>query len=857
MFNNYDHYAVRDLEFAELSPDHTHANDSYSKQPNGEWAREKSRFSRDATIMCAGAITYDLETEEIGRDGDSYYFSKMFKHVANALQSADLSIGSLSSVVSDTVPPISMMSRKQLRRHYSVARPEFISALKSAGFDCLALANPYNLDLGAKGIASTEHHLKENGIVPAGLGEQKHPIFDINGIKIAVMSLTMQVIRLREMITTEGADLLLSKYDPERVRKEIQELRDRGAQFVLSVLDCRSAQTPYALKDRQQFAEELAEAGADYVICNHPVVVSKYYVKETHDGRSVPIASSLGTFSEGAISKSTTVSPLLRLVITEKEDGTVDVNDTFIPLRRFNYFRGAASATVPTQVSYNPLLSVSDFKGTRKELQKLLGSSIDPNPKEKRTIFNAFLPQVSPKDVESILGVRFDQEDLKTLGESYQQLVPRVSVRNIDLVEGCCAVVREEVQGVKIAQSEKVSEKTAVSAGARFAIATRKLNGVPTLVVERPFDAYLKVMGAIRDKYDPLTIAVTGTAGKTTTKDMITDVMSRTQPTFCLYGNGNNVSRAGVGVQALRPNYRVYVQEAHEGTVNSASRISKMIKPSIAVITSVGEGHLEQMGSIEEIVRGNLDIVNGMSKDGVLIVNDDSELLRDIKPHVRVVRYSTQNEKCDFFARDIRTTAEGTSFTIVTSEGEFDCHLRMHGVHNVSNALATFAATRLAGAEAHHILAGLAQYEPTTERQNLMEYGGYTLLVDTYNSNILSLKAALDVISNVELKPGAKRIAVLGDMGEQGDKFEENHTLVGEMIGQMPIDVLMCQGEGMRFTAQAAMDAGIETHHFSDTQSLVRATAEMISQGDAILFKASGGAEFRKKVVYRLFGKIV
>lgn len=855
MFNNYDHYAVRDLEFAEVELDEPDSPASFTAQQNGEWHKTSTQFTREATIFCAGAITYDLATEKIGHDGDQYYFSRMFKHVSNVLQSADLSIGSLSSVVSDRVPPISIMSRKQLGRHYSVARPEFVTALKSAGFDCLALANPYNLDLGVMGIASTEHHLKENGLVPAGMGKNKYPIFDINGIKVGVASFTLQMNRFREMISTEGADALLSKYDLKRARTEIQALRHRGARFIISFLDCRSIRTPYDLNDRRNFAEELAEAGADYVVCNRPTVVSKYVIKETQDGRSVPIATSLGTFSEGKISESTDVAPLLRLVLSERIDGSIEVKDSFVPLRRFTHYKGASAATAPAQKVYNSSYVEADFKNTKSTLKEKLGPLIKPDSKKRVSVNSGYSPQLSPSEIASALSVQFSPDDREALGDSFQTPVSRVSVRNADLAEGCCAVIAEDTTVQRIA--DKVSVDTAKAAGATFAIATRPQDGLPTLLVEDPWQAYLLLIKKIQSQYSPFTVAVTGTAGKTTTKDMIGNVLARDRETLHVAGNGNTLTRAGNSVQKLTQSHEAFVQEVHEGTPGSAAAISRLVEPSIAVITSIAEGHLEQMGSIEAIVNGNLDIVDGMPQDGVLVVNDDSELLRDIHPPVRVVRYGTQNEECDFFARDIRTTANGTSFTIVSSEGECECHLRIHGVHNVSNALATFAVGRLSGVEVHHILAGLAEFQPTSERQNLMEYGGYTLLVDTYNSNVLSLTAALDVFNKVELRPGAKRVAVLGDMGEQGDKVEENHTLIGDMIGQMPIDVLICQGEGMRFTAQAAMNAGVETHYFSDTRSVVRATAETIKPGDAVLFKASGASDFKVKVVYPLFGKIV
>ncbi|QTV80574.1 Mur ligase family protein [Microbacterium sp. NIBRBAC000506063] len=332
--------------------------------------------------------------------------------------------------------------------------------------------------------------------------------------------------------------------------------------------------------------------------------------------------------------------------------------------------------------------------------------------------------------------------------------------RRGDLIPGCIAVLGH-YRGAT-ADADQITIEDAVAAGALMVISEAPHEALPCVVVQDAWAARSTLMQEIRGRYSPLTLAVTGTVGKTTTKDLLGSVFDRHCRTLHVEGNNNTSLTVSMVLQKLTDKDDAYIQEVHEGSPGSARRISQLIQPDIAIITEVGEGHLNQLGSISNVVDEVTQVIAGLSPDGVVIVNNDNQHLRAWTPPVRSIRYGLNDDANDYSAHSIRTTPDGIDFEVHYPGGSIDASLGFGGMHNVSNALAAFAAAHQAGVPVHKIVAGLSRYRVSKTRQNVVEVGGYSLLIDTYNSNVLSLVSALETLCELPVQPGGRRVVVMG-----------------------------------------------------------------------------------------------
>lgn len=823
--------------------------------PTGIWSRKTETAKGEASIVCTGSLLYSDSMERNAHLGRSYQFQAPFKHARDFLDDADLTVGSLGTMVADMYPPQTLMSEGLTEGHYANARPEYLEALKFAGFDCLALANPYNLDGGVRGVAATETAVSENAMVPSGLGSAKNPIFDVNGIKVAVLSFTMEMHNKGSRITDEGAEQLLNISAPDKTRAIIEQSRAAGAQFVLCYLDCRSDDGNYKLPQRQQAAEQIADGGADYVVCTTPLVLSKYYLHTAADRRSVPIATGLGAFMSSSQSEGSRLSAALKITVRLKDDASIEIEDRYVPFRRFKYYQGAVNPIVPGMRLYNHLYKRETFDDPNAEIARRLGDRISIEEKRKVWISTHFRPQLSPSDMSKILNVPFSQSALEQLGDALHRRVRRIVPRKGDLRRGCAAVVARH-NNYQSALNQ-MTYGDAIAAGATMVVGTEPDPRIPTLVVDDVWAAYAKLTTAVRELYRPTTVAITGTAGKTTSKELMKEVFDRHCKTLTIEANNNTLMTVGLVVQKLTEHDEAFIQEVHGGHPGAARSVSKLIKPDICLITNIGYGHLGQMGTIENIVKGKMQVTEGMHDDGVLIINNDNEHLREQHPACRTIRYSIEDEACEYHARNIRDSGEALEFELVSPDGTFNIMLNFQGRHNVGNAVGVFAAAREAGIPPYRIIAGLSRYVPNSVRQNLVEVGGYKLLIDVYSSTPESVLSATETLCSIPVTDGGRRIAIVGDIPDQGAKTEQNHLDVGRRLGTMNFDVLLCCGEDSQHIVEAAREQGKEAHYFADRAEFNRHIASIARPGDALLFKGGTRVRLLEETLRPLFGEIV
>ena len=383
----------------------------------------------------------------------------------------------------------------------------------------------------------------------------------------------------------------------------------------------------------------------------------------------------------------------------------------------------------------------------------------------------------------------------------------------------------------------------ALESGAVAAVVTREgLNG--TIAVSDTRDALCAIAGNYRRQFDPTVVAVTGSVGKTTTKEMVASIFeSFDSNTLKNFENRNNEIGLPETVFRMDDDTRLAVLEMGMSGLGEISRLSRCAAPHAGIITYIGVSHIEMLGSRENILKAKLEITDGMDRDGFLVINGDDPYLAgaiDSIP-VPVVTFGTEDRRYDVAAKDIYSKGFPSEFTISDCDfGTFRVMIPCSGLHNVKDALAAYAlATRL-GFDPEKCAAALSNYQPAGMRQRFRKVRGITVIEDCYNAAPESMEASLRILSDLSCE--RLRIAVLADMLELGSVSEEAHRKVGILAASLGIDVVLCYGEMAKLTAEAAKAAGApQVMHFTDKNELAEYLTEITASGDTVLFKGSRG----------------
>lgn len=428
-------------------------------------------------------------------------------------------------------------------------------------------------------------------------------------------------------------------------------------------------------------------------------------------------------------------------------------------------------------------------------------------------------------------------------------LIQEVSTDTRCLPEGCLFVA---LRGKHFDGHNFVEQ--AVQAGAAAAVTDMQIGEYPCLVVEDTQQALLDIANFYRLRFHIPVVAVTGSVGKTTTKEMTACVLSEKFQTLKTEKNLNNEIGLPKTLLRLTGEHGAAVVEMGMNHFGEISRMSRCAHPSIAIITNIGFSHIENLGSQEGILRAKLEILEGMDEDAPLIINADDPMLLPLKKTLSrpVYTFSTAGNPADVTAEDIHEENGVTTFTVCYNGNRCLAVLPAIGEHNVKNALAAFLTGILTGMDIQEILCGIAKYQPTGMRQNIMEKNGQTVIADCYNASPDSMRAGLGVLGGYPCT--GRRIAVLGDMLELGEHSGRLHAMVGEMVKNAGIDMLFCYGEA---SGQIAENAGshVAVYHTCDADDLTEKLRKTVQEGDCIFFKASHGMHL-ENVISRLYGEI-
>lgn len=386
---------------------------------------------------------------------------------------------------------------------------------------------------------------------------------------------------------------------------------------------------------------------------------------------------------------------------------------------------------------------------------------------------------------------------------------------------------------------------SAVENGAAAVIAHRKVNtSVPVIYVEDTHKALGDLAAYYRSIHKIPVVGITGSVGKTTTKDMVASVLSQKYNVHKTEGNHNNDIGVPITLFGLEDDTECAVVEMGMNHFDEIDYLAKIAKPDIGIITNVGSSHIENLGSREGILKAKCELFENMP-DGYKIINGDNDMLITVKDKYKnMCRFSMNDKNAEIYADNIKPDIiRGIYCTIHTAVGAFDVKVPIPGFHMVSNAMAATAAALKLGLSLDEIKKGIEAFTPTGMRMEITETGKYTVIDDTYNANADSMKAGIDVITYAE----TKKACVLGDMLELGEFADKYHREVGEYAAEKNIDAIVCIGELSRSMYEGAYGKRKENVYYFPTQEeFWEKSDSILEKGMTVLVKASRGMHFEK-----------
>ncbi len=417
-------------------------------------------------------------------------------------------------------------------------------------------------------------------------------------------------------------------------------------------------------------------------------------------------------------------------------------------------------------------------------------------------------------------------------------VITDVRIDSRDISEGCLfiAIKGERADGHDFADA-------VIAAGAKAVLSSRALEQ-PCIVVDDPVLALGRLAHWVRTRLLTCTvIGVTGSSGKTSTKELIGGVLSADGPTVCPEGSFN--TEVGVPLTILKADEstKYLVLEMGMRGEGQIRYLTEIALPSVGVIVNVGTAHAELLGSREAIARAKGEIIEGLPADGFAILNGDDPLVvakaADTKAHVVLFGRGVD---CDVRATDVRLDAAARpSFTLHYDHESVAVTLKVHGEHFVQNALAAASVALALGISIDVVAAELRIAGLDSKwRMEVHELGNHiTLINDCYNANPESMRAAL--AATASMAAGRRSWAILGEMRELGESSRAEHESLGRAAAQMGIDRLVCIGDALTSTHEAALAAGLKSNTVTSIEDAVRIVTEEAITGDVIVVKASRG----------------
>jgi UDP-N-acetylmuramoyl-tripeptide--D-alanyl-D-alanine ligase len=385
----------------------------------------------------------------------------------------------------------------------------------------------------------------------------------------------------------------------------------------------------------------------------------------------------------------------------------------------------------------------------------------------------------------------------------------------------------------------------------RSALETKygSLGGLKNILpVEDTIFALQEMSKRHRKKFVIPVIGITGSNGKTTTKEMLAGILKQRGPVLKNEGNLNNHIGVPLTLLKLDGRHKSAAIEMGMSALGEIDTLARLVSPDVGVITNIGPAHLEFLGTLGMVAQAKAELLGNLKSDGTAVLNADDRYFTPLKNACsgRVLSFGIEN-RADVSASDIRQGKDFTDMTIGADGSTVKVRLPAVGKHNIYNALAAAAAATAVGMPLDAVKYGLEDFSPVAMRSELKQVKGRTVLADYYNANPGSVQAALETL--ISLRAGRKSVAVLGDMLELGETAADAHREVGRIAARLGVDALITLGTFAKFINEGAIEAGMLKDCVISAGSHGEAAAllkERSKNGDAVLIKGSRGMKMEK-----------
>lgn len=387
---------------------------------------------------------------------------------------------------------------------------------------------------------------------------------------------------------------------------------------------------------------------------------------------------------------------------------------------------------------------------------------------------------------------------------------------------------------------------SAIENGAVAAL-VEKSSSSRDIIVDNTYKALKNIAMAYRNRFDIPFLSVTGSSGKTTTKDMLYYAVSSSLKTLRNLGNFNNEIGLPMTMYNLDATYQCAILEMGMYTLGEIDYLAEIVRPNIAVITNVGVAHMQTAGSRENILKAKMEISNYMTESDTLIINGDNDMLKTINKEnykFKILTFGLESEN-DFSVISYQT--EDTSMRIKAKfiDEEVEYLLPTLGIHNIYNSLSALAVCKVMGLDMKKSAEGITSYAPSKYRMEIKQLSDKVLVEDFYNANPDSMKASIETFREVSSN---RKVGILADMLELGDISELSHKEIGNIAAQV-MDVLVCIGKEARFIGLGAEEAGFDKaniYYYENNEQAIEKINSILKPGDKILMKGSRGMKLEE-----------
>ena len=789
-----------------------------------------------------------------------YCFEACFKYIKPVLAESDFAIANLKTMVSEKAPYAHEIHHIEGRYHCN-APVQYLAALKYAGFDAFALANNHNADVGIEGLLETLDHIDKCGFMRTGMfadaEEKRYLLADINGIRLAVLSYTMHISSDldKEFFTQEGCEILLNRYEEEKVKQDVTAAKRAGAEFILCYMYFLGKEYSHEVTDsKRTIALQLANAGIDCIMGSHSHSLQHYDIISAEDGRMVPIIYSLGNFITSDNTSMITRYNVIYKLELRKKAGKVEIcNESYIPCRIVEHILKSGFVVFPTQKKWHNDFSSKLLDEAQEKISSVIGSKIlIESISNLAPLDKAFNGLMSNKLTLNIICKICNIEVPDEFKKIEHEKVVHITALHSWVQKG--SIFFSKFTGT---DEEELAQK-AHEKGAKVIFSTKKLftsdgKKLPCVIVNNPLQCFFIINRYLRCNFRGKVIAITGSVGKTTTKEMLYHVVSKEFSTVKSNENANSHAAISNMIQRLSPKTQICIQEAGAFSPGDINGSGFMLNPNACLITNVGYPHVDLYGSIENILKDKMSLVENLVDDGVAFLNYDDERIRTYKIEKEVISFAIYNKDADYTASDIIYGNGVIDFTINGRGESIPARIYMYGEYNVINALAAFAVGRWLGISARDIVNSLENYRSEGMRQNVCNIGGYYLYMDCYNSAPNSVLGSVHSLSLMKPENNGRKIVVFGDIPRLGKFSEEIHRKVGKDMSLEEVDAYFFLGTYAQYTAEELKKAGCEVYHTLKREELNSWLINYIRRDDIILFKA-GHPMALAKTADQIFG---